>query len=193
MKARYLILFVVALCGLTAKAQETVDKKLSLSSHMFLMDQQRAATDTTAAAKGSRKAKGYAAGSGEGRAYANIEMIDGREYIPCFLRLKDNTETKAVEALGVRVQCSFGKELITASVPVDNFMKVAELGEVTRINVATPMRLSTAAARTETHARCTDALVLRGASGPGRGLRRNRRGAGHRGYGHRLPAHRLQG
>ena len=152
MKARYLILFVVALCGLTAKAQETVDKKLSLSSHMFLMDQQRAATDTIApSAKGSRKAKGYAAGSGEGRAYANIEVIDGREYISCFLRLKDNTDTKAVEALGVRVQCSFGKELITASVPVDNFMKVAELGEVTRINVATPMKLSTAAARKDSH------------------------------------------
>lgn len=79
MKARYLILLLVALCGLTAKAQE------------------------------------------------------------------------AVEALGVRVQCSFGKELITASVPVDNFMKVAELGEVTRINVATPMRLSTAAARKDSH------------------------------------------
>ena len=90
MKARYLILLVVALCGLTATAQDVLDKKLSPSTRMFLMDQQRATTDTIApSAKGSRKAKGYAAGSGEGRAYANIEVIDGREYIPCFLRTQD--------------------------------------------------------------------------------------------------------
>lgn len=154
--------------GLATWAQSDIMEKLSVSSQLFL-DEMKSKTTKRSGAKG---------GSSEDqsqRFYAAPETIDGRDYISCFLRLKDNADVTALEKLGVQVQCRFDKGIITANVPVDNFMAVAELANVNEVSVATMMTPTTYVAREKTN---TDDVLTRSADAIGLGLSKAYDGTG---------------
>ncbi len=85
------------------------------------------------------------------RLIAKPDTIDGKVYISTFIRLKDNSDVKELEALGVQVQCKFDKGLITANIPVDKINEVAQLANVSRISVAKRMQKMTNKARETTN------------------------------------------
>ena len=130
LKRLFIYLFVLA-CPIAAWCQTGIEGKLSISSQMFVKDYVNN--------NGSAKSKSIHPSATETRErlYATPETIDGRDYISVFLRLKDIDEVKELDELGVILQCTFNKGLVTALVPVDNFLKVAELANVSRVNVAT--------------------------------------------------------
>ena len=98
---------------------------------------------------------------------ANPETHDGKQYISCFLRLKDNNELSGVEQKGVIIQCKFQKGLVTALVPVDSIESLAGLANVSRINVATKMKPTTDAAREATN---VDDILTNSADAVAKGL-----------------------
>lgn len=85
------------------------------------------------------------------RLIAKPDTINGTVYISAFIRLKDNNNLSDLEALGVQVQCKFEKGLITANIPVDKINEVAQIANVSRVNVARRMQLMTNAARQKTN------------------------------------------
>ena len=164
---RRMAMLLLALLALPMSmwAQEVSDK-LSVTSQMFL-DELKGKTSRRGAAKGD---------DGErNRFFAEPETIDGRDYISCFLRLKDNTDTKDLESLGVLVQCRFNEGLVTANVPVDNFMEVADLANVKYVSVASPMSPTTKIAREKTN---TDDLLTYSAAASAAGLSKKYDGTG---------------
>jgi hypothetical protein len=156
MSKRFIIVLMLMACGLSGWSQD-VNNKLSLTSMMFL-DELRSNTPKRSANNDNGTPP---------RLIAETENIDGREYIPCFLRLKDNTNTSTLEELGVLVQCRFDKGIITANVPVDNFMQVAELANVNHVNVASIMTPTTNMARQMTN---TDDVLTHSAAASAAGL-----------------------
>ena len=106
MKRLFIYLFVMA-CPIAVWCQTGIEGKLSISSQMFVKEYVNA--------NGSAKSKGVNASAIEvkKRIYATPETIDGRDYISCFLRLKDLDEVKELDELGVQIQCRFNKGLVT--------------------------------------------------------------------------------
>ena len=141
MGKRFIIALVLMACGLTGWAQGDISEKLSATTQMFLDDLK----------SGSKRGDSKGGETTEQKLYASPETIDGRDYISCFLRLKDNTDTKALEKLGVIVQCRFDKGIVTAYVPVDNLLKVADLASVNQVSVASLMTPTTHVARVKTN------------------------------------------
>ncbi|MBP5629815.1 MAG: S8 family serine peptidase [Bacteroidaceae bacterium] len=131
-------MFVLS-CPIVAWCQTGIESKLSISSQMFIKDYVNANDNGFARSKAVHSS----ATKVTKRMYATPETIDGCDYISCFLRLKDLDEVKELDELGVQIQCRFNKGLVTALVPVDNFLKVAELANVSRVNVATLMTPTT--------------------------------------------------
>ena len=136
-------LAVMMLTTMTAWAQDEISEKLSVTTQFFLDDMKKGGE------RGGKK--GDVQEEQQNMLYASPVTIDGRNYISCFLRLKDNTDTKELEKLGVIVQCRFDKGIITANVPVDALMDVAKLANVNHVNVASTMNISTHIARVKTH------------------------------------------
>ena len=74
--------------------------------------------------------------------------IDGRKFIPAFVRVSDQSAVNELEALGVQVQCEFSNgTLFTTLIPVDKLQDVAEIAKVSRINVSAKRRPLTDKAR----------------------------------------------
>ena len=86
------------------------------------------------------------------RLIASPDTIGGVAYISCFIHLNNPSDLSAVRALGVRVQATFdGLDFITASVPVDQLYALADVDNVTNIEVSRLMRPMTDVARQKTN------------------------------------------
>ena len=73
-------------------------------------------------------------------------------YISCFIHLNDPSDLSAVRALGVKVQGTFdGLDFITASVPVNQLEALADVDNVTNIEVARLMHPTSDVARQKTN------------------------------------------
>ena len=135
---------------------EKNNKKLSVTTKMFIdeMNGSQSADSRNGSARSRSqanldKAVGLVPASPtmNERLYASPDTIDGRVYISAFLLLRDNNDLDSLTALGVKVQRRFKKELITANVPVDKIDEVADIWNVTEIDVSPLMKPATKVSR----------------------------------------------
>ena len=163
---RSFTLFALLFCGatLTGAAQDDINGKLSISTQMFLKEQKGEISLDETETPAPRRAPGrhgedlpLLSDKRHGRIIARPDTIDGRAYISAFIRLDDNKDVSALEALGVVVQCKFADGLVTANIPVERILDVARIGRVQRISVARHMLPLTDKAREATNA--DDALT----------------------------------
>ena len=148
---KLLLTLVLTTFALVGFAQTDIDKKMSITTQMFLKE-----------IKGEIDMSKKPSGHGKGlvrqnkllgrRFYAAPDTIDGKVYASCFVRLRDSEATQELEALGVIVQCRFMNGLVTALIPVEKMMEVAAVANVKRINVSPLMHPMTNAAREKTNA-----------------------------------------
>lgn len=148
---KLLLTLVLTTFTLVGFAQTDIDKKMSITTQMFLKE-----------IKGEIDMSKKPSGHGKGlvrqnkllgrRFYAAPDTIDGKVYASCFVRLRDSEATQELEALGVIVQCRFMNGLVTALIPVEKMMEVAAVANVKRINVSPLMHPMTNAARKKTNA-----------------------------------------
>lgn len=148
---KLLLTLVLTTFALVGFAQTDIDKKMSITTQMFLKE-----------IKGEIDMSKKPSGHGTGlvrqnkllgrRFYAAPDTIDGKVYASCFVRLRDSEATQELEALGVIVQCRFMNGLVTALIPVEKMMEVAAVANVKRINVSPLMHPMTNAAREKTNA-----------------------------------------
>ncbi len=102
------------------------------------------------------------------RLIASPDTIDGQAYISAFIYLNNIDDLDALKALGVEVQSLFKESgLLTALIPVDRVLDVAEIENVKRIEVAHLMTPSTDQARQQTH---VDDVLTRSADAQRQGL-----------------------
>ena len=133
----YLLLaFVVQ--GAMAQVQGDVNAKLSITTQMFL-DEMAGRLSYEGLGKDHyvNGKKLEWSGLPPQRLFAAPDTIDGKAYISAFIRLVDAANIDEIKALGVKVM-SVSKESgrLTALIPVDRVMDVAELDNVQRVNVA---------------------------------------------------------
>ena len=148
---KLLLTLVLTTFTLVGFAQTDIDKKMSITTQMFLKE-----------IKGEIDMSKKPSGHGKGlvrqnkllgrRFYAAPDTIDGKVYASCFVRLRDSEATQELEALGVIVQCRFMNGLVTALIPVEKMTEVAAVANVKRINVSPLMHPMTNAAREKTNA-----------------------------------------
>ena len=81
---------------------------------------------------------------------AKAEMVNGKEYIECFIML-DGVTVSELEAMGVEVNGRYNK-FVTAKIPVDQIERVAEMKGVKQVVIAHNMRLFTDQAANVTNA-----------------------------------------
>ena len=155
MKRRLLLCILMMGCFITGWAQN--ENKLSITTQMFLQE-----LNGDISLKRDTKAEKqhglvpsddvlHRVKNNKDRLIAKPDTINGTVYISAFIRLKDNNNLSDLEALGVQVQCKFEKGLITANIPVDKINEVAQIANVSRVNVARRMQLMTNAARQKTN------------------------------------------
>ena len=172
MKRGFLLLFLVTICAWSI-ASDDVSSKLSISTQMFLderngelsLEPEKNALDRLDAKLDLVWRRPYMLN--QQRMIARPSTVDGVQYISAFVRLNDNTDVSALEALGVEVQCRFDGGLITCEIPVDAIESVAALGNVRRVNVAQLMQKTTNAARQGTH---VDDVLTRSADAQALGI-----------------------
>ncbi|MBQ9668201.1 MAG: S8 family serine peptidase [Prevotella sp.] len=165
MRRRLIQMLILVATATTAWAQGD-GSKLSVTTQMFLdeqagnisFDQTEEQIKARAKAKGvtfeeaSRQAK-------YDRPIARPVDIDGRKFIPAFVRVTDRSAVSELEALGVEVQCEFlNGTLFTTMIPVDKLQDVADIAKVSRISVSAKRRPLTDKARQATNV--DDALTL---------------------------------
>ena len=93
------------------------------------------------------------------RHIARPDTIDGRLYASSFVRVKNENEIDALEAMGVIVNSRFDRgRLVTALIPVEKILDVAAIAGVEKIEVASVMETNTDNARQTTNA--YDVLTL---------------------------------
>ena len=127
--------------------QET-NKKFSMTTQMFLNKLQEQKEQQ---ASGMRRAP-VAGLPKPQRLIASPDTIGGVAYISCFIHLSDPSDLSAVRDLGVKVQSTFdGLKFITANVPVDQLNALADVDNVTKIEVSRLMRPTTDVARQKTN------------------------------------------
>ena len=150
---KLLLTFVLTTFTLVGFSQSDVDRKLSITTQMFL-NELNGKIDLNP----STTSKGPLGnltldknGPKPTRLIATPDTIDGKVYISSFLRLQDSNDVAELEALGVVIQTKFINGLVTALVPVEKIEEVAAISNVSRINVASLMRHYTDAARTSTN------------------------------------------
>ena len=145
--ARAALLLFTMLTASTAWGQET-NKKFSMTTNIFMNElqvqkEQQAAGMRRAPATGLPKPQ---------RLIASPDTIGGVAYISCFIHLNDPSDLSAVRALGVKVQGTFdGLDFITASVPVNQLEALADVDNVTNIEVARLMHPTSDVARQKTN------------------------------------------
>ena len=158
MNKRFLLSILLAMCFVAGWAQTGNEKKLSVTTQMFLhelagditfgrdTDKERRMRLRAVDADLRKMSRDY------DRLYATPDTINGQVFIAAYIRLYDNSNTSELEALGVEVQSKFGNELITANIPVDKIQEVAALSCVKHINVSPLRKPTTFKARQQTQA-----------------------------------------
>lgn len=158
------ILFVLAMAVYTTVsfAQTGVDSKLSATTRIFLAEHNGKATHSSNTRQeqqlGLRRSERSGSKQNSSLLIAHPDTIDGKAYIACFLRLANTDDLTDLNNRGVIVQCKFRKGLITALVPVDSLLRVAEIANVRSVNVSQRMRPTTNKAREATNS--DDILTL---------------------------------
>ena len=143
---------------------QEMNKKFSMTTHMFIDELQELKEQQ---ASGTHRAPARRLPDGSElpqprRLIASPDTIGGVAYISCFIHLSDPSDLSAVRDLGVRVQSTFdGLDFITASVPVDQLYALADVDNVTNIEVSRLMRPTTDVARQKTN---VDDLLTQSAS-----------------------------
>ena len=147
------LLLLAVLCSSVMQVH-AVDK-LSASTHLFLQEmKQGTAFSTTTGVKTkmfANNASNYFNGHrrlDDNRYVARANMVDGVLRVNAFIGL-NGTSIDELEKMGVKVMCRF-KGFVTASIPVDKIEQLASLTSVSRVQVATMMRLQTDSARSAT-------------------------------------------
>lgn len=166
---RSLFVFLLSILPLSAKGQlkadanDAVSQKFSLTTRLFLEELKSGDFDPVKleAKKRARKVETglrklepiqrIRHSKNDGRFYAKPDTINGKAFVSAFIRLEDNNDVSALEALGVQVQCKFQKGLITSEIPVDKIADVAALDIVREISVAKIMQPSSNLARMRTN------------------------------------------
>lgn len=148
------LMMVSATLSFAQDGEDSLESKYSISTMMFLNE--RDGKISFEATPQSNQVNGTFVplkpmSRRSDRIIARPDTVDGKAYIACFLRLKDQGDLADVEAKGVRVQCKFQKGLITALVPVDSIASLARVANVSRINVSTLMKPFTDEARKATN------------------------------------------
>lgn len=155
MKKRLLSIVVAMLSCTLLFAQN--EEKYSITTQLFLQEQAgKIDLDAQTKASATEKRLGlHHVKDKKMRKYdrfvAAPDTIDGQIYMSAFVHLKDNAALADLEALGVQVQTKFGKDRITALIPVEKVEQVAALDNVTKIKAAQMMRPATTAARQKTN------------------------------------------
>lgn len=155
---RVFVTSVMLTAPATMSWAQKVNEKFSLTTQIFLNKQ----ADQS---KGGQRdnSKGKTDRQQSESFIASPCMIDGVEYISCFIHLKDASDLTAVLKLGVRIESTFdGLDFVTASVPVKQLEALADIDNVTLVKVAQQMRPTTDKARQLTH---VDALLTNTAPG----------------------------
>ncbi len=153
-------LFILLLLGMTMEgwaqtSDEDVDTKLSVTTQMFLQEQNGEISferDTKAEKRhGLVPIDPLWQHKNTHRLYATPDTILGQAYIAAYLRLSNPTDKSDVEAAGVILQEEFDNGLFTSLIPVDNIEKVASISNVIRIDVSPLKRIKTHIARQATN------------------------------------------
>ncbi len=153
---RIFLLYLLLMVSLAGRAQgEAIRTKLSATTRMLMSELRE---KESAGDRGGRRTKGRTELPDEDgeeetsvqRSYAEPVMIDRRRFVSSFLRLRDGTDVRELEARGVRIQSRFKNGLVTAWIPVDGIEEVAEVENVTHINVSPVAMVHSDAARRET-------------------------------------------
>ncbi|MBR2192416.1 MAG: S8 family serine peptidase, partial [Bacteroidaceae bacterium] len=153
---RILFLYLLLMVSLAGRAQgEAIRTKLSATTRMLMSELRE---KESAGDRGGRRTRGRTELPDEDgeeetsaqRSYAEPVMIDGRSFVSSFLRLRDGTDVRELEARGVRIQSRFKNGLVTAWIPVDGIEEVAEVENVMHINVSPVAMVHSDAARRET-------------------------------------------
>ena len=150
---KLLLTLVLTTFALVGFAQTEIDKKLSITTQMFL-DELNGKIDLNPSTTSSRPlGRPFVGKNGpkSNRLVATPDTINGKVYISCFLRLQNDNDVAELEALGVEIQTRFINGLVTALIPIEKIEEVAGISNVSRINVASLMRHYTDAARTSTN------------------------------------------
>ncbi len=165
MRRRFFLALILAMATTAGWAQSDVSSKLSVTTQMFLDEQagnisfeQSEEKDLKKKTTGVVRGDKVRRGKNHGRLIAAPDTIAGRAYISAFIRLDDNRNLNELEQLGVEVQCKFAKGLVTANIPVDKILDVANISRVKRISVAKLMRPLSDKARQATNV--DDVLTL---------------------------------
>ena len=158
---KVLVTLVMLAAPTTMSWAQKVNEKFSLTTQIFLDEQANQSKD------GQRdNSKGKTAEQQKESLIASPCMIDGVEYISCFIHLKDVSDLTAVRKLGVKVESTFdGLDFVTASVPVKQLEALADIDNVTLVKVAQQMRPTTDRARQLTNV--DDLLTTPAAIAPG--------------------------
>ena len=163
-KTTVLFVAMLACFPLAVMAQIDASDKLSVSTQMFLDELEgRTSFKKSTPAPNIGHPRQNAPrmrerGKNRPGMFASPDTIDGKAYISAFIRLDNNKDLSALEALGVKVGAKFDNGLITADIPVENVRQVAALANVSSVNVATVMRMQTDKARQYTNT--DDVLTL---------------------------------
>jgi len=156
---RVLVTLVMLAAPTTMSWAQKVNEKFSLTTQIFLDEQK----DEQSKDGQRDNSKGKTAEQQRESLIASPCMIDGVEYISCFIHLKDVSDLTDVYKLGVRIDNVFdGLDFVTASVPVKQLEALADIDNVTLVKVAQQMRPTTDRARQLTH---VDALLTNTAPG----------------------------
>ena len=157
---------------------QEMNKKFSMTTHMFIDELQELKEQQ---ASGTHRAPARRLPDGSElpqprRLIASPDTIGGVAYISCFIHLSDPSDLSAVRDLGVRVQSTFdGLDFITASVPVDQLNALADVDNVTKIEVSRLMRPTTDVARQKTN---VDDLLTQSANAAALGVNSKYDGTG---------------
>ena len=154
---RFILLAGMMMFTLVTYGQD-ISKKLSSSTQMFIDERDGNISFerdvTTEKALGLQRVGDAIVPNGRlghDRIIAKPDTINGVAKISAFIRLNDNSDVSALEAMGVEIQCKFKNGLVTALIPVDKIEEVAGVESVKRVNVSTLMKPSTVNARAKTN------------------------------------------
>ncbi len=146
-----MLLVLMATCAMMWGQTKSNISKMSISTQMFLDQLEgRANFDETPSTKLTSPGIEREFDKFD-RPFSKPDTIDGKVYISAFIRISAETGITSLQDKGVIVECTFDNGLLTALIPVDKLSELAELEEVTRIEVATPMRPYTDKAREATN------------------------------------------
>ena len=152
---RCVVLCVMLMAPMMMLLAQEMNEKFSLTTQMFLNELQEKKEQTAVVAphriprressERMRRMRDY-------RLIAKPDTVAGKVYISCFIHLKNASNLSEVQQLGVEVEETFdGLDFVTARVPVDQLGPLANIDNVTKIEVARCMRPLTDKAREVTN------------------------------------------